>query len=194
LSPALVLVLALARPAPALELGGHARPLLLAGASGPADSRRATLDEMRRRGILPPDQNQWSPADAALLDEIRAAEPAALSLLRRRFGTARPWTTRAAEGSLAPDLLTKAGYEKYEFLLSQDAIAYFQNKGADAKWVFRLTDWEGKPLFDGNGLLTDAGAAVYRKARRGLRVFWKGPGGRVYGTRRPPAPGSSENP
>ncbi|MDE2490150.1 MAG: hypothetical protein KGM24_04840 [Elusimicrobia bacterium] len=193
MSPALVLVLALARPAPALELGGHARPTLLVGASARPPGRE-TLDEMWRRGILPPDQSRWSPADEALLLKIRAAEPAALALFRRRYGTARPWTVRASAGSLAPDLLTKAGYRKFEFLLAQDAISYFQNKGADAKWVFRLTDWEGKPLFDGSGLLTDEGVSVYRRARRGLRVFWRGPGGRVYGTRRPPAPGSTENP
>ena len=82
--------------------------------------------------------------------------------------------------------LTKDGYERYWGLLTQDAIVYFESKGADAKWVFKLKSLEDKSLFDPAGRLTDEGARIHRRAVLNLEVFWKAPDGKVYGTRRPP--------
>ncbi|HEX4047219.1 MAG TPA: hypothetical protein VH309_05270, partial [Elusimicrobiota bacterium] len=165
----------------------------------PADARRATLEELWQRRLLPPDQDSWAPQDLELLGKIRAAEKDALAYLRRLPGGTRPWTALPREGGdFSAPKLTKAGYERYVFLLSQDVLAYFESKGAEAKWALKLRDWDGRPLFDGGGLVTDDGVRVYRLARANLPVFWKSPNGDVYGTRRPPAqapaPAPPQNP
>jgi hypothetical protein len=173
--------------AAAQDLGGHDAPGKALEQAAPADARRATLEEMWQRRLLPPDQDSWSPQDEALLTRIRASERDAISYLNRTTGGSRPWTARAPSGSAAGWRLTKEGYTRYVFLLSQDAVAYFEKKGADAKWVFKLKDWDDKPMFDGAGLLTEEGARVYRLAKYNLEVFWRAPNGDAYGTRRPPS-------
>jgi hypothetical protein len=179
---AALLLLALAFPAAAAELGGHEDPKAEAGPA-PVDERRATLEELWQRRLLPPDQSEWSPKDFEILLKIRAAETDALNYLKRHGGT-RPWTAKSRSG--APRL-TKDGYDRYVFLLTQEAIVYFEGKGADAKWVFKLSDWDGKAMFDSAGLLTAEGAHLYRRAQLGLEAYWKSPNGDVFGTRRPPA-------
>lgn len=180
------LLLALSRPAAAQDLGGHPDPSKTTAAAqeAPADERRETLEEMWQRLLLPPDQDTWAPQDFELLQKIRAAEKDAVAYLRHIPGGSRPWTAKSRSGG--PARLTKAGYERYEFLFSQDALAYFESKGADAKWALKLKDWDDKPMFDASGLLTEEGARVYRRAKYNLEVFWKSPTGDVYGTRRPP--------
>ncbi len=187
MTAAVLLAAVLARGARADGLGGHEPPdSAAADAAATPDERRATLEEMWQRRLLPPDQEEWSPADLALLTKMRRVEGEALGYLRRRFGGVRPWSARSGAGTAVVVRLTKAGYEKYEFLFTQDAIAYFESKGAEAKDVFALKGWDGQALFDGDGRLTDEGAALYTRARAKLPAFWRGPDGRVYGTRRPP--------
>jgi len=189
-SAAFLLASALARAAAAAELGGHDAPppSVEAPAAPTADERRATLEELWQRRILPPDQDSWSPQDMALLLRIRRVEDDALSYLREKFGGYRPWVAKSRPGAALNFRLTKEGYEKYEAVLTQDAFAYFESKGADAKDVFKLKDWDGRALFDEQGRATEDGARLYLRARRKLEAFWRGPDGRVYGTRRPPAP------
>ena len=180
------LLLAWALTVAAGDLGGH-HPPSQAEEAAPADARQLKLEEFWRRGILPPDQSAWSPADEDLLNRIRGSEAGAIAYLTRKFGDARPWVRRrGAKVGRAP-LLTRAGYEKYMNQISQDAIAFFEEKGADAKWAFKLQDTGGKPIFDGNGRLTDAGLSLYQRAALNLEAFWVGPNGQRYGTRRPPA-------
>jgi hypothetical protein len=185
---AALLLLALALPSAAQDLGGHENPKGAPSVEAPADERRNTLEELWQRRLLPPDQSSWAPQDFELLQKIRAAEKDALAYLRRVPGGVRPWTAKPPSGrALSAAKLTKAGYERYMFLLSQDAIAYFESKGADAKWALRLRDWDDKPMFDGGGLVTDDGIRVYKLAKLNVEVFWKSPNGEVFGTRRPPA-------
>ncbi len=184
-----LLLLALALPAAAQDLGGHEDPKASAEPAPPADERRETLEELWQRRMLPPDQSSWSPQDFDQLQKIRAVEKDAIAYLKRIPGGSRPWTakSRSGGGALSSARLTKAGYERYEFLFSQDAIAFFEAKGADAKWALKLRNWDDKPMFDGGGLLTPDGARVYRRAKINLEVFWKSPNGETFGTRRPPA-------
>ncbi|MEK7381736.1 MAG: hypothetical protein AAB262_00435 [Elusimicrobiota bacterium] len=183
----LLLLVLLAGPAASTGVGGgHSEPAV-AQASDAAGSRRALLEELWQRRILPPDRKTWSPDDYELLERIRRDEGDALALLRRRAGGERAWTARPRAGALpGASRLTKGGYEKYWFLLTQDAIEYFESKGADAKSVFTLKDRGGKSLFDGRGALTEAGAFVYRRGKLNLEVFWRGGDGTAFGTRRPP--------
>jgi hypothetical protein len=182
-----LLAAALARPARADELGGHGQlPDPPARAEQTPDERRATLEEMWQRRLLPPDQDAWNPQDMAQLIKIRRAENDALRYLRERFGGYRPWVAKPRRDEPGLLRLTKEGYEKYEFLLTQDAIAYFVSKGCETRDVFRLQDWKGRPVFDEQGRITEDGAALYGRAKRKLEAFWRGPDGSVYGTRRPP--------
>ena len=186
------LILAVALPALASEpdaLGGHTPELAEPPhpAAVAAEDRSAVLEEMWQRRILNPDQTSWAPSDAALLGAIRECEGDALAYLKHRFGRIRPWTAVSRRGELvSKPILTKEGYEKYRFELTQDAIEYFEQKGADAKWALKLTDWDGKRLFDGEGHLTPAGIRVYTRAKLKLEVYWKSPNGETFGTRRPP--------
>jgi len=95
-------------------------------------------------------------------------------------------SSRRAGSSAKRWRLTKEGYEKYLFSRSQDALDYFESKGVDAKWAFSLTDLKGRRLFDGGGLLTEAGESLYARLRAGRKAFWKTPSGEVMGNRRPP--------
>lgn len=180
----LALLLLLAVSARAGELGGHVL-VPPVPAEAPED-RAAVLDEMWVRRILSPDQPAWAPPDAELLAKIRTTEPDALTYLKKKFGNIRPWTAARRGKETARRLLTKEGYEKYLFHITQDAIEYFASKGASAKWALKLTDWDGKRLFDGDGRLTPAGVTVYTRARLKLEVYWKSPNGETFGTRRPP--------
>lgn len=181
----LALLLLLAVSARAGELGGHepatAEPAIA------SEDRTAVLEEMWARRLLAPDQTVWAPADAQMLGRIRMSEADALAYLKRKFGGTRLWTAPVRGKAPARRLLTKEGFEKYLFHVTQDAIAYFEKKGAGAKWALKLTDWEDRRLFDGDGKLTPAGLTVYTRARLKLEVYWKSPNGEVFGTRRPPS-------
>ena len=188
----LLLLILLAAPSRAAGLGGHEEQSSSQTQTA-FDQRRAVLEEMWQRRLLPPDQRMWSPEDYELLEKIRRAENDALSLLKRKFGGYRSWTARLRRGQ-GVSLLTKEGYGKYIFILTQEAIDYFESRGADAKWVFKLKDLDGRSLFDGRGAITEAGAQVYRLARQNQEVFWRGPDGAVSGTRRPPGQAPSSSP
>lgn len=180
----LALLLLLAVSARAADLGGH-EPAAPEPAVA-AEDRAAVLEEMWVRRILAPDQTVWAPADAQLLGRIRMGEADALAYLKRKFGGTRQWTAAVRGKEPVRRLLTKEGYDKYVFHLTQDAIEFFEKKGAGAKWALKLTDWEGRRLFDGDGRLTPAGVTVYTRAKLKLEVYWKSPNGETFGTRRPP--------
>jgi len=154
------------------------------------DERRETLAEMWQRGILAVDMNQWSPADMGLLRRMRRAEAAgAFGLLRQRFHTLKGFAVQEPLSGKRPARvrLTRAGFDKYLLVKSQDALRYFESKGVDVKWAYGLTDMQGRALFDkGRGLLTEAGEELYGRASQNLPTFWKTRAGEVMGNRRPP--------
>ena len=178
--------LLLAGCAAAAGLGGHESPKTV---EEPVYDRRAALEEMWRRRLVPPDLSTFSPEDHALLERMRRADAEAVEYLRFKPGGYRPWTVTLKEAKGSRILLTKEGFERYRAQLTQDAILLFEAKGGDAKWVLKYTDWDGKRLFDPSGRITEAGETVHRRVKLNLEVFWKGPSGEPYGTRRPPASG-----
>ena len=180
-SRAFLVFLALAAPAFARE---PARKALSA-----EEERHNVLAEMWQRRILAPDAGQWSDEDMNLLERVRRAEAAgAVEVLRRRWPAVQGLVVayKPVGAPVKSFRLTKEGYEKYLFSRSQDALDYFESKGVDAKWAFSLTDLKGRRLFDGGGLLTEAGESLYARLRAGRKAFWKTPSGEVMGNRRPP--------
>lgn len=169
----------------AQDAGGHAAPPR--AAASPEDERRALLEELWQRRILPPDLTVYSPKDKDQLERIRRWESEAKSYLTRRLGSDRGYVTRRPEAPItAPELLTAEGFNKFLALISQDAINFFAEKGVEAKWAFHLTDMAGKRIFS-HGFLTDDGLIVYLRAKRNLEVYWKSENGETFGTRKPPA-------
>jgi len=143
---------------------------------------------MKRRRIVPPDQEDYTADDYTQLLRVREAQAlGAFSLLREKAGTLKGCGIETRDADGMPDVwLTLEGYRRYLFLKSQTARYYFETHGAEAKTAFRLKDLRGKPLFDARGMLTQEGDAVYNHVQRGLPTWWRHPDGRVGGNMRPP--------
>ncbi|MFH1725476.1 MAG: hypothetical protein ABII00_12775 [Elusimicrobiota bacterium] len=150
--------------------------------------RQALLTEMRGRRIVPPDAADWTPDEYTLLLRLREAQSmGAFRLLRSKLGTLRGYAAQVEVGAgLKEPMLTKRGYRTFLFLLAQQARGYFEGKGAEARFVFELQSLGGKPLFDGEGGLTQEGVEIYNRVRRELPAFWRYPDGTVTGSVRPP--------
>lgn len=185
---ALVLAAALARPAVCAgpRAAEHRRPEDDAAAS-PADARQQILADLWRRRIISPDFTAYGPQDLALLERMRAAENAgAVELLQRTYhGLEGLAVVSGVPGSRRPPRarLTKDGFDKYLFLLSQQALRYFQRHDVEAKDAFQLRDAAGQKLFTPDGLLTAQGEALYGGVRAGRLERWKLPDGEVQGSR-----------
>lgn len=152
--------------------------------------RQAVLNEMRLRRVVAKDRREWGPEDYTLLLRIREAQAmGAFTLLRSKLGTLQGFALERdrTPGRIPTLWLNREGYEKYVFLRSQDARAYFERKRAEAKFVFELKDLRGRLLFDRDGLLTEAGNSIYNRVQRGMPAFWRFPNGRVTGNVRPGA-------
>lgn len=177
--------------------GSHSAPApSLASEPESPGERRIILAEMWQRRILASDANVWSPEDFSLLSRIRAVEKDALILLRRKERSlARLVIEQKAPGARQTvPRLSKEGYHRYIFLLSQDAVEFFGRKGVDAKFVFKLKDVQGRPLFEDGGRLTEIGERIYTRGRLGMAVSWMTHTGEVLGTRQRPMPAESGPP
>ncbi len=178
-----ILILAMALPAAARAAGG-----------------RSVLSQLWQRRILSPDKDQYGPTELLLLGRMRRAEAEdACGYLDRRFHNIRAWTVllRDHKTRRARLVLNKEGFDKYLFLRTQDALAYFQARDVEYKTAFRLSDMAGQPLFDSGGLLTDAGQTVYDRLLARLPVYYRLPDGQVLGNRAPQkaeAPPQEERP
>ena len=149
------------------------------------------LAELWQRRIISPDVDQWSPQDMDLLVRIRNAEAfGAFAYLRLRLRTLRGFAVdyRPSGSSTTRLRLTKEGFVRYLSLKSQEALAYFESRDVEAKWVFKLRDLDGHRLFGEEGQLTPEGEALYSLAASGKPAYWKSPNGEISGNRRPPAP------
>ncbi|MDD5656274.1 MAG: hypothetical protein PHF00_03365 [Elusimicrobia bacterium] len=169
--------------------GGAPVQIAKSSVTAPVGESLRTLSEMRRRGLVAMDVQQWSPSDMELLLRMRRAEErGALDLLRKnylRLGAlvvAEP--AAGASAALARLRLTRRGFAAYLRLRSQAALEYFQSREIGAKWAFQLRDLQGRRLFDrGSGDLTEAGEELYGRAALGLPVFWRLRSGETGGNR-----------
>jgi len=152
-----------------------------------AKDREYLLTEMRSRRIIGKDEKSWSPSQYTRLLRLREAQAlGAFDLLMAKLGTLRGVAAEPTVNGTKRLWLTRTGYDRFVFYLSQDARAYFERKGAEAKYVFQVKSIKGKRLFTDKGKLTQQGIEIYNRIQRKLPVFWKQPDGRVTGTVRPP--------
>jgi hypothetical protein len=180
-----------------MRLGRAVLTLSLACVSGLAgEDQAALLGEMVHRRIVSAGSSAWSPEQYAQLMRLREAEAlGAFDLLRSKLGTLRTFAAEVRTGSQIKTLyLNTEGYQRFTFLLSQEARAYFESKGAEARFIFRLKTLGGKKIFDTAGILTQEGLEVYLRVKRRLPVFWKYPDGTVMGNVRPPKTGTPAQP
>ena len=171
--------------------------LAAACAAAPAvPAADGALAEMRARRVVAKDAASWTPEQAATLKRLRQAETmGALQFLRDHTGTLDGSAVElASDKGYKRLILTVEGHERFLFILSQEARQFFEAKGAEAKWVFKITALDGKRLFDDDGLLTPEGVDLYLKARRKLPVFWHSTDGRTVGTVRPPKEAQAQAP
>ena len=152
----------------------------------PENNKQQILGEMRRRGLLSPRMDRWTPQDQELLDRIREAEAAgAFDILREEGGTLNSFAVEHKDESGKKLWLTKRGYFQYRFFKSQKARKYFEKEGrTEAKFIFMLRDMKGRRLFDPRGELTPSGHIIYDQILRGIEVEWRDSAGRKVATPR----------
>ena len=156
-------------------------------------AKQQTLVEMWERGVIDKGTHEWEPEDLRLLDKMHEAERLrAFDVLRDKAGTLRGFAVHAPGSAHQTLWLTKAGYNQYFFLKSQQARKFFEQKGTDAKWVFGVRDAKGKKIFDVSGMLTKNGDDLFTRILLGLPAEWRTPDGQTRSNVRPkraaPAP------
>lgn len=166
--------------------------LALAASAAPARDQDV-LVEMRRRRVIKADQARWTPDDQTLLLRMREAEKlGAFEVLRDRLAHLKTLAVeQPVQFGYKKLWLTKEGYVMFLFVKSQNARAYFESRGHEAKDVLlSVRNLREERLFDKGGTLTQAGDEVYNRVQRGLPAFWRGKDGRINGNVRPPKDGA----
>ena len=138
-------------------------------------SDKEKLEALKDRNIIDPDAETFTQEDIALLKKILKAERGSgIDYLSLKFGVTLP------EGSIfernpntfyARKVMTLSGYNLLIEKLSSDAKQYFISKNIAIADLFLLTDFNGKPIFSENGLLTDEGLMVYNKSLKGKKTY-----------------------
>jgi hypothetical protein len=152
------------------------------------------LTELWKRRVVAPGVDRWTPEELRL-ERMREAEAlGAVDTIRERTGTLLGYAVRHGSAYADSSLwLTRRGFDKYLFLVSQSARKYFETRGVEAKFVFQVRTTEGRRVFDPQGILTSSGIELYHKILRGGTVRWKDGAGRVMTNARP-GPSSAPSP
>ncbi len=133
------------------------------------------LEALKYRNIIAPEAETFNDEDIIMLKKILKAERgSAIDYLSLKFGITVP------EGSIfeqnpntfySRKMLTLSGYNLLINKLSSEAKDFFRSKDIVVSDIFLLTDFNGNPIFDKNGLLTDEGLMVYNKSLKGKKVY-----------------------
>ncbi|MBO7605129.1 MAG: tetratricopeptide repeat protein [Elusimicrobiaceae bacterium] len=138
-------------------------------------SEKEKLEALKDRNIIAPEAETFTDEDIAMLREILKAERgSSVDYLYLKFGALLP------EGSIfernpntfyARKMLTLSGYNLLIGNLSNEAKDFFSSKGVIVSDLFSLTDFNGKPIFDENGLLTEEGLIAYNRSLKGKKSY-----------------------
>ena len=138
-------------------------------------SDKEKLDALKDRNIIAPEAETYTDEDITTLRKILEAERgSSIDYLTLKFGALLP------EGSVfernpntfyARKMLTLSGYKLLIDNLSSEAKDFFSSKGVIVSNLFSLTDFNGKPIFDENGLLTEEGLIVYNRSLKGKKAY-----------------------
>ena len=138
-------------------------------------SDKEKLEALKDRNIIAPEAETYTEEDITILRNILKAERgSAIDYLSLKLGALLP------EGSVfernpntfyARKILTLSGYNLLIKNLSNEAQGFFMSKNIIASDLFSLTDFNGKPIFDENGLLTEEGLIAYNKSLKGKKSY-----------------------
>ncbi len=133
------------------------------------------LEALKDRNIISPEAETFADEDIATLRKILKAERgSAIDYLSLKFGVSLP------EGSVfernpntfyARKMLTLNGYNLLIGELSSEAKKFFMSKDITPSDLFLLTDFDGKPIFNESGLLSEEGLMAYNKSLKGKKAY-----------------------
>lgn len=138
-------------------------------------SDKEKLEALKDRNIIAPEAETFTKEDIETLRKILKAERgSSIDYLTLKLGAMLP------EGSVfernpntfyARKMLTLSGYNLLIDNLSNEAKEFFLSKNIMASDLFLLTDFNGKPIFDENGLLTEEGLIAYNRSLKGKKSY-----------------------
>ncbi len=133
------------------------------------------LEALKDRNIIAPEAEIFTEEDIATLKKILKAERgSAIDYLSLKFGASLPdgcVFERNPNTFYARKMLTLNGYNLLINKLSSEAKEFFMSKNITPSDLFLLKDFDGKPIFDENGLLTEEGLMAYNKSLKGKKAY-----------------------
>lgn len=138
-------------------------------------TNKEKLDALKDRNIIAPEAMVFQEEDIDMLRKILKAERgSSIEYLSIKYGNILPDGTvfeRNPNTFYSRKLLTLNGYNLLMEKLSIDAKDFFMSKKVVASDLFALTDFNGKPIFNEKGLLTDEGLVAYNKSLKGKKAY-----------------------
>lgn len=138
-------------------------------------SDKEKLDALKYRNIIAPESENFNDEDIVMLRKILKAERgSSIDYLSLKFGAALPEGVVFEQNPntfYARKMLTLSGYNLLIDKLSSEAKDFFRSKNVVVSDIFSLTDFNGKPIFNENGLLTDEGLIAYNQSLKGKKTY-----------------------
>ncbi len=138
-------------------------------------SDKEKLEALKNRNIIAPESETFTEEDLSTLKKILKAERgSAVDYLSLKFGVTLPEGVifeRNPNTFYARKMLTLKGYNLLIEKLSSEAKEFFLSKNIVASDLFLLTDFNGKPVFNSKGLLTEEGLMAYNKSLKGNKSY-----------------------
>jgi tetratricopeptide (TPR) repeat protein len=135
------------------------------------------LASMKERNIIDPAAKYFTDEEKALLTKMLTAERnSAIEYLSAKYNGKIPsgFLVERDSGKIyVRKMFTTLGYEDLVKHLSRDAKQFFINKNILPSDIFNLKNFDGKPVFDDKGNLTDEGMDVYTKGLGGIIAYIK---------------------
>ena len=133
------------------------------------------LQALKERNIIAPEAQIFTDEDIDTLKKILKAERGSgIAYLSLKFGNVLPSGAIFESNPntfYARKMLTLSGYQLLIDKLSSDAKEFFLSKSISASDLFLLKDFNGNPIFDKKGLLTEEGLVSYNKSLKGQKAY-----------------------
>ena len=132
------------------------------------------LVALKQRYAVAPQTKELTDENRQLFRKIHLTEQRrGVDYLRNKFPQIPPdyVVTLNKDSDFSREILTLNGYKALQQQLANDAINTFQKVGVEPKEIFDLRDLKGAPVFDKEGLLTEAGFQVYIQALNNKKAF-----------------------
>jgi tetratricopeptide (TPR) repeat protein len=133
------------------------------------------LLNMKERNLIDPAATDYTPEDEAFLKKMYVAERSkGIEYLSQKYSGKIPpgFIVERDSGKVyVRKMLTLTGYNELITQLSGDAKDFFLSKNILPGDIFKLKDYDNKPLFNERGELTEEGLRAYTRALRGYKSY-----------------------